>query len=304
MPKHLLVLPGLSLLALTGCGLDQPEADGPPLVVTTFSVLADMAETIGGDSVEVRSITPIGAEVHAYDPTPSDVQAAADADLIIKNGLGLEEWFEQFIAHSDAPTVTASEGIQTRPITRLPGHPDDPGPGADLPEDPHGWVSPEQSQIYIDNIEAALTELAPEDAEQFAQRAADYREQLETFTEESRAQAAAAPAPVLVTCEGAFGYLADDLGFSEHYLWPLNAENEGTPQQVEAQIRFVEENEVETIFCESTVNEGAQSQVAETTGAELAGPLYVDSLTEADGPAATHLELLQHTTGTILGQTE
>lgn len=304
MPKYLLALPAISILPLSSCAQEVPDADGPPLVVTTFSILADMTETIAGDSVEVRSLTPIGAEVHAYDPTPSDVQAAADADLVIENGLGLEEWFDQFIAHSEAPTLTASEGIDTRPITRLPGHPDDPGEESDLPTDPHGWISAEQSLVYIDNIEAALSELVPGDADHFAERAADYRAELQAFAEESRSLADADADSVLVTCEGAFGYLAEELGLTEHYLWPLNAENEGTPQQMEAQIRFVEENGVETIFCESTVNDAAQSQVAATTGAELDGPLYVDSLTEADGPAPTHLELLQYTTSTILTHAE
>lgn len=304
MPKYLLALPGIGILALSGCVQDQTDADGSPLVVTTFSVLGDITETIGGDRVQVRSITPIGAEVHEYDPTPSDVQAAADADLIIENGLGLEEWFDQFISHAEAPTVTASEGMEARSITRLPGHPDDPGADSDLPTDPHGWISADQSLTYVDNIEAALSDLAPEDAEYFSERAEQYREQLRQLAEESRLNASELTDPVLVTCEGAFGYLAEDLGLTEHYLWPLNAENEGTPQQVEAQIRFVEENNVETIFCESTVNDAAQSQVAETTGAALADPLHVDSLTDADGPAPTHLELVEHTTSTILGEAE
>lgn len=309
MPKKLLAAMALPLLVLTSCA-ESPEeeeddaAGGTPLVVTTFSVLADITEQIGGERIEVRSITPAGAEVHEYDPTPSDVQAAADADLIIENGIGLEEWFEQFTAHSEAPTVTASEGIATRPITRLPGHPDDPGEGAELPTDPHGWISPAQSVIYVDNIEAALTELSPADAEYFAENADRYREQLHGILEDAQQRAAELDDPVLVSCEGAFGYLADELGLIEHYLWPLNAENEGTPQQVEAQIRFVQEHGVEAIFCESTVNDSAQVQVAETTGAELAGPLYVDSLTEADGPAPSHLELLEHTISTILSAHE
>lgn len=304
MPKHLLAATAAGILALSGCAQDESGTSDSPLVVTTFSVLGDITASIAGDSVQVRSITPVGAEVHEYDPTPSDVQAAADADLIIENGLGLEEWFAQFIEHSDAPIATASEGIDTRPISRLPGHPDDPGAASDLPTDPHGWISAEQSQIYVDNIEAALSELVPEDADYFAERADSYRSDLEQLSESSRERAAEVSDPVLVTCEGAFGYLAEDLGLTEHYLWPLNAENEGTPQQAEAQIRFVEEHGVETIFCESTVNDDAQTQVAETTGAQLAGPLHVDSLTDPDGPAPTHLQLLEHTLDTILSQAE
>ncbi len=294
----------LLLAACSPTGEDPDDANSLPLVVTTFSILADITEEIGGERIEVRSITPVGAEVHEYDPTPSDVQAAADADLVIENGLWLEAWFGQFIAHSEAPTAIASEGIDARPITRLPNHPDDPGEAEDLPLDPHGWISPVQSQTYVDNIEAALAELSPDDAEYFAQNADAYRTELEQIAESAKERAAEHSAAILVTCEGAFGYLADDLGLDEHYLWPLNAESEGTPQQAEAQIRFVEEHGVETIFCESTVNDSAQRQVAETTGAELAGPLYVDSLTDSDGPAPTHLELLEHTIDTILGAHE
>lgn len=287
--------------ALTSCDTEEGASpEGTPQVVTTFSVLADMTAEIGGDRIEVQSITPVGAEVHEYDPAPADIQAVTDADLVIENGLNLEEWFEQFIAHSDAPVVTASEGIEVQEVTGLPNHPD----GAQgLPEDPHGWISPVQAITYIDNIEAGLAELSPEDAEYFAERADEYRQQLTELAEQAQDRAAELDADYLVTCEGAFGYLARDLGLSEHYLWPLNAENEGTPQQVEAQIDFVEDNGVETIFCESTVNDDAQAQVAESTGAELAGPLYVDSLTE-DGDADTYLQLLEYTIDTILSSHE
>ncbi|WP_150463089.1 metal ABC transporter solute-binding protein, Zn/Mn family [Nesterenkonia ebinurensis] len=307
MPKHMTAVALTLPLVLTACsptGEEHDDAESLPLVVTTFSVLADITEEIGGDRIEVRSITPIAAEVHEYDPTPSDVQAATDADLIIENGYWLEAWFGQFIAHSDAPVAIASQSIDARPITRLPGHPDDPGEDEDLPIDPHGWISPTQSLTYVDNIEAALAELSPEDADYFAEQAEDYRAELETLLTDAQQRAAALEDPVLVTCEGAFGYLAEDLGLTEHYLWPLNAENEGTPQQVEAQIQFVQENNVETVFCESTVNDAAQAQVAETTGAERAGPLYVDSLTEPDGPAGTHLDLLEYTINTILSSYE
>lgn len=302
MPKKLaamaLPLP-LLLVACTSAEEENSEND-LPLVVTTFSILADITEQVGGERIEVRSITPVGAEVHGYDPVPSDIQAAADADLIIENGFFLEAWFGQFIAHSDAPVAIASEGIDARRITGLPGHPDEPAEADDLPIDPHAWISPVQSMTYVDNIEEALAQLSPEDAEHFADNADAYRAELEVIAENAVRRAAEHPSAALVTCEGAFGYLVDDLDLDEHYLWPINAENEGTPQQAEAQIQFVEEHGVETIFCESTVNDGAQQQVAEATGAELAGPLYVDSLTEPEGDAPSHLELLEHTIDTIL----
>lgn len=311
MPKHLAssklttagTLTTLALLpALASCDADTEAANGEnPVVLTTFTVLADMAENVGGERIDVRSITPAGAEVHEYDPTPGDLRNAAEADLILENGLGLEEWFGQFIDQSDAPSATLTEGIETRPITRVPGHPDDAGDSAQMPTDPHAWMSPYLALTYVDNIEEALSELSPEDADYFAEHAENYREEIMALAEEAEQRAEELDGDIyVVTCEGAFGYLAEDLGFEEHYLWPLNADDEGTPQQVEAQIRFVEEHSVPTVFCESTVNDGAQQQVAEATDAELGEPLYVDSLSDPEGPVPSYLELLAYDIDLIL----
>jgi manganese transport system substrate-binding protein len=99
---------------------------------------------------------------------------------------------------------------------------------------------------------------------------------------------------VLVTCEGAFSYLARDAGLDEGFLWAVNSDNEGTPQQIAATTRLVAQRDVPTVFCESTVNDAVQRQVARSTGAAFAGPLYVDSLSRADGPVPTYLDLLEH----------
>lgn len=306
----------LGALALSGCAAansgepDGASEDQRPVVLTSFSVLADMTRAVGGDLVDTRSITPPGAEVHEYSPTPGDLRDAAAADVIFFNGLGLEAWYEQFLSHSSVEVLMLSESVETLPVTRLPE--DSPGAAADpadsaaeaeaaddedLPVNPHAWMSPAQAMIYVDNIEAALSELSPEDSAQFAENADSYRGEIQAIWD--RAEERLAPLQEdgeihLVTCEGAFSYLAEDLNLGEHYLWPLNAENEGSPQQVEAQIRYVQEHQVPTIFCESTVNDGAQQQVAETTGATLSEPLHVDSITEADGPAPSYLELLEH----------
>ncbi|WP_146339284.1 metal ABC transporter solute-binding protein, Zn/Mn family [Nesterenkonia sp. NBAIMH1] len=296
-----------SALTVTSCaGEDGSEADSQnPLVLTTFSVLEDITAHIADDAVQVQSITPVGAEVHEYDPSPSDVAAASDADLVIENGLGLEEWFDQFIAQGDAPVVTATDGIDAHPITRVPGHPDDQGDSAEMPTDPHAWLSPEKALTYVDNIEAALADLVPEEAELFEDNADELRGQLEELSASAQERAQSVGSEIfVVSCEGAFSYAAEDLGLTEHYLWPLNAEDEGSPQQVEAQIEFVQTHDVDTIFCESTVNDGPQRQVAEATGAQLGETLYVDSLTEADGVAPTYLDLLEHNMTTILEAAE
>lgn len=291
---------GLSI-ALNACSTDaaddQPEI---PVVLTTFTVLQDMTAAVGGERVEVRSITPLGAEVHEYDPVPSDVRDAATASLILANGLGLEEWFKQFTQHSDAPTVTLTEGVDTLPVTRLPGHPET-ADTADMPVNPHAWISPVRALTYVDNIEEALSELSPEDAEYFSENAEQYRQQLLELDEHLRTRIAESDGEIhLVTCEGAFSYLAEDYGLGEHYLWPLNAENEGTPAQVEAQIRYISENQVPTVFCESTVNDSAQSSAASAAGAVLGDPLYVDSLSDDDGPVPSYLEMLEYDVELIL----
>ena len=288
---------------LSGCAAEDDGGPGPadgerPVVLTTFSILEDMASEVGGDHVDVRSITPHGAEVHEYDPTPGDLRDAAEADLIIENGLGLEAWYGQFIEQTDAPSVTASDGVETRPVTRIPGHPDDSG---DLPIDPHAWTSPTAALTYVENIEGALAELVPEHADEFAENASAYRDEIRELDEAAMQRVADHGEQIhVVTCEGAFGYFAEDFGLQEHYLWPLNADGEGTPQQVEAQIDYVAEHEVPVIFCETTVNDSAQQQVTSATEAELGDPLHVDSLSEEDDLAPTYLDLLEHNINLIL----
>lgn len=306
--KFASVLTAASAVAATACsGADadgSAQGDGEPtepMVLTTFTVLQDMTSEVAGDSIDVRSITPEGAEVHEYDPTPSDIRDAAEADLVLKNGLGLEEWFGQFLQHAEAPSVTVAEGVDTLPVTRLPGHPDAAGSEADMPVNPHAWMSPVQAQVYVDNIEEALSEHFPDHAEQFAANAAQYRQQLEDVHQDARARFEALEATAhLVTCEGAFSYLADEYGLGEHYLWPMNAEDEGTAAQAQAQIDYVEEHDVPVVFCESTVNDSAQQQVVAATEAELGSDLYVDSLTAADGPAPRYIDLLTYDIDLIL----
>ncbi|WP_010524835.1 metal ABC transporter solute-binding protein, Zn/Mn family [Nesterenkonia sp. F] len=300
-------------LLLSGCGpagadgLGESGAhDDRPVVLTTFTVLADIVSQIGGDRVEVRSITPVGTEIHEYDPTPGDIRAATEADLVITNGLGLEAWFDQFIDHAEAPSTIASADVDPLPVTRLAGH---PAAAEDLPTNPHAWLSPERGRTYVDVVEQALAELSPADSEVFAAHADSYRERLTEIAEDARTRLAAveestgSPAQV-VTCEGAFSYLAEDLGLEEHYLWPINSDTEGTPQQVEAQIEHVRAHEVPTVFCETTVNDDAQRQVAEASGATLGKPLHVDSLSAPDGPVPSYLELLRHDLDLIISGAE
>ncbi|MBB5513880.1 manganese transport system substrate-binding protein [Neomicrococcus aestuarii] len=265
-------------------------ADSRPVVVTTFSVLADLVRQIGGDRVRVESITKPGAEIHGYEPTPSDLKRIADADLLLNNGLGLETWFERFVRAIDAPRVVLSEGIEPIPIT-VGGYAGQ--------SNPHAWIAPSQAKVYVKNALAALSELSPEDATYFAENAQKLDAELDEILDTARDRLEGGTTAALVTCEGAFSYLARDLGIGEHYLWPVNSESEGSPRQIREQISFVREHQIPTVFCESTVPFGPQERVAAETGASWGGVLYVDSLSAADGPVPDYLSLVRYTVDQI-----
>jgi len=262
-------------------------------VVTTFTVLADMAANVAGDAADVVSITKPGAEIHGYEPTPGDIVAASDADLVLWNGLNLELWFEQFVANlGDIPSVTVSDGITPIPIS---------SGSYERKPNPHAWMGLENALIYIDNIEAAFAAQDPANAETYRANAEAYKTRLRATLEPLRAKIAEVPQDQrwLVTCEGAFSYLARDLGLQELYLWPMNADQMGTPQQVRAVIDGVRDNDIPVVFCESTVNTAPAEQVARETGAAYGGVLYVDSLSLSDGPVPTYLDLLRVTSTTV-----
>ncbi|MFO7759772.1 MAG: metal ABC transporter substrate-binding protein [Roseovarius sp.] len=271
----------------------QPAQADRLKVVTTFTVIADMAQNVAGDAANVGSITRPGADVHVYQPTPGDLVNASDAGLILYNGLNLELWFQQFLDNlGDVPAATVTEGIDPIPISE--------GEYSGSPN-PHAWMGLDNALVYIDNIEAALSEVDPENAAIYAANAEAYQAELRATIEPLRAAIAQIPAEDrwLTTCEGAFSYLTRDFGMRELYLWPMNADQVGTPQQVRAVIDGVREHDIPAVFCESTVSQRPAEQVARETGARYGGMLYVDSLSEPDGPVPTYLDLLRVTSQTI-----
>lgn len=282
-----------SVTAMAATFATTATAEDKMKVVTTFTVLADIAGNVAGDSAEVVSITKPGAEIHGYQPTPQDIVRASDADLILWNGMNLELWFEQFLANlGDVPSATLTEGID--PISIKSG-------SYEGKPNPHAWMGLDNALIYIDNIVKAFSEQDPDNAETYERNAEAYKEQLRATIEPLRKAVAEIPEEQrwLVTCEGAFSYLARDFGMKELYLWPMNADQVGTPQQVRSVIDGVRENEIPVVFCESTVNTAPAKQVARETGASYGGELYVDSLSEAGGKVPTYLDLLKVTAGTV-----
>ena len=263
------------------------------LVATTFTVIADLAKNVAGDAADVVSITRPGAEIHNYQPTPRDLLRVRDADVVLWNGLGLERWFRKFITRIKGATeVVVSEGVEPLPIRE--------GPYTDQPN-PHAWMSPDDVSVYINNIEAALSDADPENAEVYRSNADTYLQQVEAVAINLKSILDDVPQSQrwLATTEGAFSYLAREFDLVEIYLWPINADAQGTPKQVKAMIDAVRENNIPVVFSESTVSDKPAKQVARETGAAYGGALYVDSLSEADGPVPTYLDLLRVTTETI-----
>ncbi|MCB1387201.1 MAG: metal ABC transporter substrate-binding protein [Nitratireductor sp.] len=263
-------------------------------VATTFTVIADMARNVAGDAADVVSITKPGAEIHNYQPTPRDIISAQDAGLVLWNGLNLELWFERFFANlSGVPSAIVSEGIRPIGIGE--------GPYSGKPN-PHAWMSPDSALIYVDNIAVAMGAADPENASLYRANAEAYKHEIIDALGPLRDAIATIPEQRrwLVTSEGAFSYLARDLGLKEAYIWPINADQQGTPQQVRKVVDLIRRENIAAIFSESTVSPNPARQVARETGARYGGVLYVDSLTTGDGPAPTYLDLLRVTTATIV----
>lgn len=285
----------IAAIALTACSDDHSKpSDGKFKVLTTFTVIADMARNVAGDAADVVSITKPGAEIHNYQPTPRDILKAQDAQLILWNGLNLELWFEKFLSNlSKVPSVTVTDGVKPMSISE--------GPYSGKPN-PHAWMSPTDALIYVENIRKALVKYDPGNAATYDANAKAYSEKLSATIKPLREKIENIPSERrwLATSEGAFSYLARDLGLKELYVWPINADQQGTPQQMRHVIDTIKENDVPAIFSESTVSDKPAKVIAEQTGAKYGGVLYVDSLSDKSGPVPTYLDLLRVTTQTIV----
>lgn len=284
----------IGLLAAASFVLPAQAASAKKRIVTTFTIIQDMAQNVAGDAAVVESITKPGAEIHGYEPTPQDIVKAQRADLVLWNGLNLERWFEKFFGNlRNVPRAVLTEGIQPIGI--------DEGPYTGRPN-PHAWMSPQNAKIYVENIRKALVKLDPANEATYNANAKAYSAKFAAIEEMVRTELNKIPAGQrwLVTSEGAFPYLARNFGMQELFLWAVNADQQGTPQQVQKVIDGVRKNKIPVVFSESTVSDKPATQVAKETGARYGGVLYVDSLTAANGPAPTYLRLMEYNAKTIV----
>ena len=292
--RFFLLATGLCAMLAIGCDGAKKSTSGKKHVVTSFTIIADMAREVAGDAADVESITKPGAEIHGYEPTPKDIVKAQGADLVLWNGMNLELWFEKFFTNvKDVPSAVLTEGVAPMGITE--------GPYTGKPN-PHAWMSPANAVIYVENIRKALVKIDPANEAVYTPNAAAYTAKIKALDEPVRQKLAAIPDEQrwLVSSEGAFSYLCANYGLRQLYLWPINADAQGTPQQVRSVIDGVRANKIPVVFSESTVSDKPARQVASETGARYGGVLFVDSLTDADGPAPSYLKLLEVNADTIV----
>ncbi|MFN3267438.1 MAG: metal ABC transporter substrate-binding protein [Deinococcales bacterium] len=288
--SHIALLSGFALLVVSSAAA---QSKPKKVVATTFTILADMARNVAGNKAIINSITRVGAEIHGYKPTPSDIAKTQKANLVLYNGLNLERWFERFTRQlKNVPRALLTEGITPINIADADykGKPN-----------PHAWMSPKNGLVYIENIRKALVRIDPENASSYNANAKSYAASLSAIDQKLKARLSSLPtnARALVTCEGAFSYAARDYGLREFYLWAVNSDEQGTPRQIRNTIDVVRKNKIPAVFCESTVQPDTMQQVAKEAGSRFAGLLYADSLSAANGPVPTYLRLLEHFAETV-----
>ena len=257
------------------------------VLLTSFTILEDMVRNIAGNEFKIESITKTGMEVHGYKTTPSDLIRGSKAILFVENGFGLELWSEKFVSNLDVKRISISDYI--KPIfigeEAYKGKPN-----------PHAWISPKRGKRYVDVIVKALKDLDPDNSLIFDKNARIYKVKINKIDEDFTLflNTIDKSKKYLVSCEGAFSYLAKDYGFKEAYLWPVNAESQVTPKRMARVINLVKDKKIPSVFCESTVSSKPQLTVARETGAKFGGNFYVDSLSGKNGPASSYLDLLNH----------
>ena len=283
---------GLLLAAVSSTTTAHAQTLSPPInVVATFSVLGDLVAKVAGDDAHVSVLTPINAEVHEWELTPDNFAALEDADIVFFNGYQLEQWMRQVEA-------TTQDDVALISVAEASGYPVQYIAIGDMQGDvdPHLWTDPRAAIAYVQVIANELEGLLPEQAEDIEARAEAVTAELQDLHAELQKALSDIPEKrrVLLSSEAAFLYFSDAYGFEHDGIWGNNAETEGSPRQLMRVIDMINERQPAAIFWESTISDRYVSSLADDTGIPVAGPLYVDSLSEPDGEAGDYFAMLRH----------
>ncbi|MBW3602687.1 MAG: zinc ABC transporter substrate-binding protein [Actinobacteria bacterium] len=290
LPQGLPVAVVVLAVLAAGCGPVSSVSQAAPrrTAVTTISVLADFTRAVAGDLVQVRSLVGVGADPHVYEPVPSDAAAVAEADIVVRNGLGLEVWLDPFIGASTPgrPVVTATDGLEPLPWKGV-GHAGDP--------DPHMWMDPVLAADYVRGIRDGLAERWPRHSETFDRNAGRYLARLRGLNRRIAGRVATIPPASrrLVTTHDAFRYFGRRYGLAVvGTIWSVSTEREPSAHEVRRLVDAVEARGVPTVFVETTINPELMHQVARDAGVGVGRPLYGDSLGAPGSGADTYLGMM------------
>jgi ABC-type Zn uptake system ZnuABC Zn-binding protein ZnuA len=295
----------LSLLFLTGCGSAPQSGSNALSVIASTSFLADIAQNVAGERVEVKSLLPVGADAHAYQPAPSDVAKISESDVLILNGIEYEHFMESLIENAGGErfVIVASDGLEAHPAE---DHADEAEAGeGDVHEagDPHMWLDPNLVITYVENIRDGLIEADPEGAEIYTSNAEAYIAQLKELDVWIVEQVNSVPAKrrLLVTNHESLGYFAERYGFEvvDTILPSFSSEASASAQEIVAAVEAIKSSGAPAIFLSEVENAKMANQIADETGVAVVDDLHFESLTNG-APAATYLDMMRHNVSRIV----
>ena len=339
LPARLATASALALAAMltakTGStGAYARSSEAALDVVATFSILGDLAARVGGDRANVVSLVGPGGDSHVYEPSPADAARTAEADVVVVNGLAFEGFIDRLIEASgtEAALVTATKGIEPLEAGEdsdehdhkedghgekaVEGHDDHGGDHAvetadahghdddhhdHGPDDPHAWHSVEHIRTYVANIADGFCAADPDGCEAYRANASAYGSELDALAAELDATLGALPEGkrTLIVSHDAFGYLADAYGLTILAPQGLSTESEASAADVARLIDQIRADGAAAVFVENVADPRLIERIADETGIAVGGTLYSGALSEADGPAATYIDMMRHNATTI-----
>lgn len=298
------IITAFLMFLLSACSDSDTKAHPEKVqVVTTYSILQDMVKNVGGDKVEIHSMVKIGANPHEYEPLPEDVKKTADADIVFYNGLNLETgnaWFEKLLINTgkdgeDAPVFRLSEGVKPKYLTTK---------GKENETDPHAWLDISNGIIYVKNIRDSLIKVDPKNKETYQKNADQYIQKLEELHNEAKSRFQQIPKEkrFLVTSEGAFKYFSEAYDIEAGYIWEINAENQGTPDQIRRVVDLIKQKNIKVLFLETSIDPRSMEMVSRETGVPIGGKVFTDSLGKPGEEGDTYLKMMKWNIDTIQRQ--
>lgn len=292
------------VLVLASCsneeGNSEKDNDDKIQVIATYSIIYDIVKNVGGDRVEVHSLAPVGSNPHEYDPLPLDVQLTTDADIVFYNGLNLEggnSWFEKLLLTAEktgkeAPVYRLSDGVDPMHLTSK---------GKESEEDPHAWLDVRNGIKYAENAKIGLIKVDPEHADVYEKNAKEYIEKLENLHQEAVDRYNKIPQEqrLLITSEGAFKYFSEAYGFEAAYIWEINSENQGSPEQVSTVVDFIRSKKDPVLFVETSIDPRSMEMVSSETGVPIFGKVFTDSIGKSGEDGDTYIKMMEWNIDTI-----